>query len=65
MSREYFNRSVRGRELNRQHELLARLGESNVQRIAARASQLSPDKLRSVIEYIEFQAGQETDDSSG
>ncbi|EHR53454.1 putative transcriptional regulator [Saccharomonospora marina XMU15] len=62
---EFFNDSARGRELNRQHELLAKLGDNNVRRIAARASQLSPDKLRSVMEYIDFQAHRDTDDSSG
>lgn len=53
---EFFATSERSRELNRQYELLARLGENNVSTLAARASELSPDKLRSVLEYIDFQA---------
>ena len=61
---EYFSNTEKGRELNRQYELLARLGEQNVRQLATRASQLSPDKLRSVMEFIDFQAGRE-DNSSG
>lgn len=61
---EYFTHSERGRELNRQHEILARLGEQNVRRLAARASELSPERLRSVMEYIDFQASQDKDGSS-
>lgn len=52
---EYFSNTTKGKELNRQHELLARLGESNVRQLAARASQLSPERLRNVMDYIEFQ----------
>ncbi|GLY68759.1 helix-turn-helix transcriptional regulator [Amycolatopsis taiwanensis] len=61
---EYFSRSRRGAELNRQYELLARLGENNVRQIAARAVGLSPDKLRSVLEYMDFQARRDPDDTS-
>ncbi|GAB3288985.1 helix-turn-helix domain-containing protein [Parasphingorhabdus pacifica] len=61
---EYFSNTEKGRELNRQYELLARLGEQNVRQLATRASELSPDKLRSVMEYIDFQAGKD-DNSSG
>lgn len=57
---EFFSDSEKGRELNRQHEILAKLGEQNVRQLAARASQLSPEKLRSVMEYIEFQATHDT-----
>ncbi|MGW5643690.1 helix-turn-helix transcriptional regulator [Saccharopolyspora sp. NPDC003762] len=57
---EYFNDSPRSQELNRQYEILAKLGEQNVQRIAARAAELSPDRLRSVLEYLDFQASQDT-----
>ncbi|TVT61965.1 helix-turn-helix transcriptional regulator [Amycolatopsis rhizosphaerae] len=55
---EYFRNTVRGRDLNRQYELLARLGEQNVRQIATRASRLPPDKLRDVLAYLDFQAGQ-------
>ncbi|MBB5155932.1 helix-turn-helix domain-containing protein [Saccharopolyspora phatthalungensis] len=61
---EYFTNSDRGRELNRQHEILARLGEHNVRQLAARASQLSPERLRSVMEYIDFQASQDNNGPS-
>lgn len=53
---EYFSRSERGRELNRQYDILASLGENNVRQIAYRARQLSPEKLRSVLDYIDFEA---------
>lgn len=56
---EYFSNTEKGRELNRQHELLARLGEQNVRALAARASELSPDKLRSVLEFIDFQVSRD------
>lgn len=62
VSLEYFSDSEKGRELNRQHEILAKLGEQNVRKLAARASELSPERLRSVMEYIEFQARHDTDD---
>lgn len=61
---EYFSDSKKSRELNRQYEILASLGENNVRKIATRASQLSPEKLRSVLEYIDFQASHDTDDHS-
>ncbi|GAB3680850.1 helix-turn-helix domain-containing protein [Saccharopolyspora tripterygii] len=60
---EYFSNTERGRELNRQYELLARLGEQNVRQLATRASELSPDKLRSVMEFIDFQAGRDDNPS--
>ncbi|HWE89437.1 MAG TPA: helix-turn-helix transcriptional regulator, partial [Pseudonocardiaceae bacterium] len=53
---EYFSNSDRSLELNRQYEILAALGEQNVRKIAYRASRLSPEKLRNVLDYIEFQA---------
>lgn len=56
---EYFSDTDRGRELNRQYETLAKLGEAGVQRIAARASELSPDALESVMQFIEFQAARD------
>ncbi|MEY8042341.1 helix-turn-helix domain-containing protein [Saccharopolyspora cebuensis] len=64
---EYFSDSERGRELARQHEILAHLGEQRVQQIAARASTLTPDALESVLQFIEFQASREErgDNSSG
>lgn len=56
---EYFSDTEKGRELNRQYELLARLGERNVRHLAARVSELSPDKLQSVMEFIDFQASKD------
>ncbi|MDA3644402.1 helix-turn-helix domain-containing protein [Saccharopolyspora indica] len=56
---EYFSDTDKGRELNRQYELLAQLGEQNVRKLAARASQLSPEKLRTVLEFIDFQASKD------
>lgn len=53
---EYFSHSERGRELNRQYDILASLGEHNVRQIAYRAQGLSPEKLRSVLEFIDFEA---------
>lgn len=61
---EYFSNSERGRELHRQYEILAALGEKNVRQIAYRASQLSPEKLRNVLDYIEFQASRTGEDES-
>jgi transcriptional regulator with XRE-family HTH domain len=55
---DYFRNTARGRDLNRQYELLARLGDQKVRQIATRASQLTPDKLRDVLAYLDFQAGQ-------
>lgn len=60
---EYFADTEKGREINRQYELLARLGENNVNKLATRASQLSPEKLRSVLEYIDFQASRDRGDA--
>jgi transcriptional regulator with XRE-family HTH domain len=51
---DYFADSERGRELNRQYEVLAALGEKNVQQIAYRASGLPPEKLRSILDYIDY-----------
>ncbi|WP_031465842.1 helix-turn-helix domain-containing protein [Sciscionella sediminilitoris] len=56
---EYFSSSAKGQELNRQYELLAKLGAEKVDRLATRASQLSPEGLRSVLEYIDFQASRD------
>lgn len=53
---EYFSHTERGRELNQQYEIVAALGEANVRTIAARASQLSPESLKNVLEFIEFEA---------
>lgn len=60
---EYFADTEKSREINRQYELLARLGENNVNKLATRASQLSPEKLRSVLEYIDFQASRDRGDA--
>jgi len=62
---EYFSDTERGRELNQQYETLAKLGESGVQRIAARASQLSPDALENVMQFIEFQAARDQQSGGG
>ncbi|WP_017975794.1 helix-turn-helix domain-containing protein [Actinopolyspora halophila] len=59
---EYFADTERGRDLNQQYDLLAKLGEQNARHIAARASQLSPEQLRSVMEFIDFQAGRSSKD---
>ncbi|GDY31728.1 helix-turn-helix domain-containing protein [Gandjariella thermophila] len=56
---DYFSDSERGRELNRQFEILASLGEKNVRKIAYRASQLSPSQIRSVLAYIDFEASRQ------
>ncbi|MGJ7905311.1 helix-turn-helix domain-containing protein [Actinopolyspora sp. H202] len=61
---EYFADTERGRDLNQQHDLLAKLGEQNVRQIATRASQLSTDQLRSVMDFIDFQAGRPGEDHS-
>ncbi|GAA3437888.1 helix-turn-helix domain-containing protein [Kutzneria kofuensis] len=60
---EYFADSPRARELTRQYELLAKLGEQQVHRLATRASELSPERLRSVLEFMDFQARQGEDDT--
>lgn len=59
---EYFADSDRGVELNRQYELLAALGEANVRHIAARARLLSPEQLRSVLAYLDFEASRNAED---
>lgn len=60
---DYFSNTERGRELNHQYEILAQLGESNVRHIAHRASQLSPDKLQSVLAYLDFEASRSHPDN--
>lgn len=60
---EYFADSERSREVSRQYELLARLGENNVNKLATRASQLPPEKLRGVLEYMDFQAHRDQGDT--
>ncbi|QWF80432.1 helix-turn-helix domain-containing protein [Amycolatopsis sp. CA-230715] len=62
---EYFANSEKSRELNRQYELLAKLGENQVNRLATRASQLSPEGLRSVLEFMDFQAERDRGDADG
>lgn len=59
VSLDYFADSERGRELARQYEILASLGESNVQQIVHRAKKLSPDGLKAVLDYIDFQANRD------
>jgi transcriptional regulator with XRE-family HTH domain len=56
---DYFSNSERGQELNRQYQLLASLGEHNVRQIACRARGLSPEKLRSVLDFIDFEASRD------
>lgn len=60
---EYFADSPRALELTRQYELLAKLGEQQVHRLATRASELSPERLRTVLEFMDFQARQGEDDT--
>ncbi|MEU6131356.1 helix-turn-helix transcriptional regulator [Saccharopolyspora sp. NPDC047091] len=55
---DYFSDDERAHDLNRQYEALAVLGEAGAQRIAARASELTPEALESVMRFIEFQADQ-------
>jgi len=53
---EYFGSGARARALQDQYELLARLADRGVRDVAFRASELSGEQLRSVLDYIEFQA---------
>jgi transcriptional regulator with XRE-family HTH domain len=59
---EYFGDSDRGTELNRQYDVLVALGEANVRRIALRARDLSPEQLRSVLAYLDFEASRGGED---
>jgi transcriptional regulator with XRE-family HTH domain len=59
---EYFSNNKRGREIQAQYELLARLSDRGVRDLAFRASTLPPDKLSSVLDYIDFQAARQNRD---
>ncbi len=52
---EYFGGGARARTLQNQYALLEKLSHDGVQEVAFRASELSGDQLRSVLDYIEFQ----------
>ncbi len=52
---DYFSNTPRGEELNAQYELLAKLGDSNVRELAFRAKNLTPEGLRNVLRYMEFE----------
>ena len=55
-----------GREIQAQYDLLAKFSDRGVLDLAFRASALAPDKLSSVLDYIEFQASkQEGDEDIG
>ncbi len=56
---EYFGNSARGREIQAQYDLLAKFSERGVLDVAFRASALSPEKLSSVLDYIDFQASKQ------
>ena len=51
---DYFADDERGRDLNRQYETVAALADADVRQIAQRARDLSPDQLRSVLQYVDF-----------
>lgn len=53
---EYFANSQKSQELSWHYELVSKLGEGNFRNLATRYSQLSPEGLRSVMEYLEFHA---------
>lgn len=57
---DFFSNSERGRDLNRQYQVLASLGDHNVRQIAFRAQNLSPEQLQSVLDYIDFAASKST-----
>ena len=61
---EYFADTERGHELGSQYEILAELGERNVRELAQRARGLSPQALRSVLDFIDFQTSREQQDES-
>ncbi|SEF24674.1 Helix-turn-helix [Amycolatopsis pretoriensis] len=60
---EYFGNGERGREIQAQYELLAKFSAQGVLDVAFRASALPPDKLSSVLDYIEFQTSRQTGDN--
>lgn len=55
---EYFSDTDQGRHLQAQYDLLAKFAEEGVRDLAFRASKLPSDKLRTVLDFIEFQASQ-------
>ncbi|WP_406689329.1 helix-turn-helix transcriptional regulator [Saccharopolyspora sp. ID03-671] len=59
---DYFANSARGRELNTQYEVLAKLGDNNVRELAFRAQNLTPEGLRNVLRYMEFEEHRTKDD---
>lgn len=61
---EYFADTERGQELGAQYEILAELGEGNVRELAQRARGLSPEALRSVLDFIDFQSSRGQQDES-
>lgn len=62
VSLDYFSNSERGRWLNEQYAVLEALGESEVRELALRASQLSPESLRSVLAFIDFEVARNRSD---
>jgi len=59
---EYFGNSKRGREIQAHYDLLAKFSTRGVLDIAFLASALPPDKLSSVLDYIEFQPSRQARD---
>jgi len=59
---DYFSNSARGEELNAQYEILAKLGDSNVRELAFRAQNLTPEGLRNVLRYMEFEEHRNKDE---
>lgn len=53
---EYFGTSERAREIQSQYAVLERLSKQGVRDVVFRASQLPPDALSSVLDFIDFQA---------
>ncbi|MBB5856395.1 helix-turn-helix domain-containing protein [Amycolatopsis umgeniensis] len=58
---EYFGKGTRARALQNQYALLEKLSHEGVQEVAFRASELSGDQLRSVLDFIEFQTSRKDD----
>ncbi|MFJ7218915.1 helix-turn-helix domain-containing protein [Amycolatopsis sp. NPDC098790] len=58
---EYFGTSERAREIQNQYALLARLSQQGISDLAYRASELSPNALSTVLDFIEFQANRDSE----
>ncbi|WP_206792090.1 helix-turn-helix transcriptional regulator [Amycolatopsis sp. MtRt-6] len=58
---EYFGTSERAREIQSQYALLARLSRQGISDLAFRASELSPNALSTVLDFIDFQASRDSE----